>query len=269
MTDPSDMADSAGDALVQDELLADTAADDLAERTARLDPDEVFGDAGAVAAGSTVEPATREARFDGDTGELPAEACWALQELVGAPHVSAGSRHWPVVLQYEDLLHSRLSELGLLLEINHERRFAFTKQADDPSPRSRKLLRAKTLSLAASALALHLYQQYLVSASEPIVEKSDLLDHMLAYKPAGDTDEAGFEKKVHTAIRSLEDAAIIKRIDGTERYLIHSVITSIITAEQVTTLDQRYRAIARGETLVAAEPDDEPDDAEQGEPTDD
>ena len=67
-------------------------------------------------------------------------------------------------------LRSRLSELGLALEVNREFGYAFTRQADDPSPRSRVILRTRTLSLAASALALYLYSQYVVSPDDPVVD---------------------------------------------------------------------------------------------------
>lgn len=264
MPEPSSPADTAPEQLPQDPLLADDTTGRDADAGPLLDPDAVFDDAAPVA-GVTADAGAGGQRFDGDTSELGARACWALQELVGAPHVSEGSKHWPVVLQYEDALRSRLSELGLLLEIDHERRFAFTRQADDPSPRSRKLLRAKTLSLAASALALHLYQQYVISADDPIVETADMLEHMVAYKPQQDTDEAAFEKKVRTAIRSLEEASIIKRINDTERFVIHSVITSIITAEQLDTLQERYSAIAHGETPAESDNDTADDEADAAE----
>lgn len=215
-----------------------------------LDPEQVFTDATATDAetvGTHVER-PQQARFDGDTSALPAEVCWTLQELVAAPHVTDKSKkHWPIVLQYEQVLRSRLSELGLVLEVNREHRYAFTQQAEDPSPHSRTILRARTLSLAASALALYLYQQYLVASDDPVVSATDMIDHMLAYKRAEDTDEAAFQKKVRTAIKSLDDASIIKQIKGTDRYLIYPVITSVLTADRVEALTARYQAIASGD----------------------
>jgi hypothetical protein len=155
------------------------------------------GPVGAVT-GPRAEP-----RFEGDTSELPPEASWALQELIVAPHILEQPRgHWPVLLRYEDKLRSRLSELGLVLEVNRERGYAFTRQAGDPSPHSRTLLRARTLSLAASALALWLYNQYLIAPDDPVVEESDMIDHLLGYKPPTDTDEAGFTRRARAAIRS-------------------------------------------------------------------
>jgi len=212
----------------------------------RLDPDAVFtGDDDNV--GSRVNDDAPAERFDGDTSELPPELCWALQELVTAPHITEKSRSWPVVLQYEQPLRSRLSELGLILEINREFRYAFTRQAEDPSPRSRILLRAKTLSLASSALALYLYL-YVVSPDDPIVDRADMVEHLLAYRPSDDTDEVRFRDKINAAIRSLDEAAIIKPIKGNnDRFIIYGVITAILTADQVAALEARYRAIAKGE----------------------
>ncbi|WP_298176982.1 DUF4194 domain-containing protein [Saccharomonospora sp.] len=229
------------------DIFGDALFDDTPSTHRELDPAEVFDHTDHATVGSQV-PADRKPRFPGDTSQLPPEACWALQELVAAPHITDKSKkHWPVVVQYETELRSRLSELGLVLELNHEHRFAFTRQAEDPSPHSRNILRTKTLSLGASALALYLYQRYLAAPDNPVVETDDMIDHMLAYKRPDDTDEATFHKRILSAIKSLDDAAIIKPIKGTDRYLIHSVITSILTADRVEALHDRYRALARGE----------------------
>jgi hypothetical protein len=235
----------------------DLFADETAAAGPTLDAAEVFADGADVVVGSHIDSGTRRPRFDGDTSELPPEACWALQELVAAPHLSDKAKHhWPVVLQYEEVLRSRLSELGLTLEINREYRYAFTRQADDPSPHSRTILRSRTLTLMASALALYLYQQYVMSPDDPVVDTADMVDHMLAYKRPDDTDEAGFVKKVKAAINILDDAAIIKPIKGTSRYIIYGVITAILTADQVTALHERYTAITRGELNPAASADE-------------
>jgi hypothetical protein len=235
----------------------DLFADETAAGRPTLDVAEVFAEGADVVVGSHIDSGARRPRFDGDTSELPEEACWALQELVAAPHLSDKAKHhWPVVLQYEEVLRSRLSELGLTLEINREYRYAFTRQADDPSPHSRTILRSRTLTLMASALALYLYQQYVMSPDDPVVDTADMVDHMLSYKRADDTDEAGFVKKVKAAINILDDAAIIKPIKGTSRYIIYGVITAILTADQVTALHERYTAITRGEFNPAASADE-------------
>jgi uncharacterized protein DUF4194 len=212
---------------------------------------EVFAEDDGTYVGGVLGSVGRGPRFDGDTSQLSAEACWALQELVAAPHVREESRkHWAVLLQHEDMIRSRLSELGLILEINREYGYAFTRQGDDPSPHARVLLRSRTLSLTASALALYLYNQYVISPDDPVVETADMIDHMLGYKPPDNTDEAGFQKKVRTAIKALDEAWIIKPVTGTSRYVIYGVITAILSAERVEALDARYKAIAAGGTAA-------------------
>lgn len=201
-------------------------------------------------AGTHLDTGPPTPRFDGDTSELPAELCWTLQELVVAPHIGEGSRSWAILLQHEDVLRSRLSELGLVLEISLEHGYACTQQADDPSPRARVLLRARTLSLSASALALYLYNQYLLAPDEPI-ETGDMVDHMLGYKPANDSDEAGFVKKIHAAIRSLDDAHVIQQVPDTTRYLVYPVIMSLLTADRVEALTAAYQSIAVGTGTAA------------------
>jgi Domain of unknown function (DUF4194) len=235
-----------GEALLSDEEVAPSGltSADLEEVLAMAD-DRHVGQVTAPGFGP---------RFDGDTSQLPSEACWTLQELITAPHVREESRrYWSVLLQYEGVLRSRLSELGLILEINREHGYAFTRQASDPSSYSRTLLRARTLTLAASALALYLYNQYLIAPEDPVVETSDMIDHLLGYKPPDDTDEARFTERARKAIQSLADLHVIKPIPGTERYLIYGVITSLLSAERLAVLDARYRAIVSG-TAVEGDP---------------
>jgi hypothetical protein len=225
------------------------------ERALETAGDGLVGQVGAPGSGP---------RFDDDTSQLPPEACWTLQELITAPHVREESRkYWAALLHHEDILRSRLSELGLLLEINRDRGYAFTRQAVDPSTYSRTLLRARTLSLAASALALYLYNQYLDASQDPVVESDDMIEHMLSYKPATDTDEARFTERTRKAIQSLADAHVIRPIPGTSRYLIYGVITSLLSAERVTALRGRYQAIADG-TAGDSMSEDPSDDAAAG-----
>lgn len=230
---------------------AEVFADGLLEPEASaeeptLDPAQVFAEADAEPVGTRTDDGRRIPRFDGDTSRLAAEVCWALQQLVAAPHIGEESHSWPVVLDNEAVLRSRLSELGLLLVVNREHRYAYTRQGEDASRHSRTILRNRTLSLAASALALHLYQQYITAADDPIVERGDMEDHMLAtYRPAKDTDEVAFKKRINAAIGQLGEVHILKPIAGSaDQFTVSPAITAIVTAEQVTALRERYQDLA-------------------------
>ncbi|MEV6987590.1 DUF4194 domain-containing protein, partial [Sphaerisporangium sp. NPDC051017] len=171
--------------------------------------------------------------------------------------MSTQSFSWPRKVQSQIPLSGMISAPhGLVLEVNRELRYAFTRQGDDPSPHSRTLLRARTLSLAASALALYLYNQYVVAPDDAVVERDDMIDHMLAYKRPDDTDDVGYQRKMATAVQALEDASIIKPIKGTNRYIIYPVIASILTADRVEALHARYMALANGMAEPATQPED-------------
>ena len=211
-----------------------------------LDPGVLAGIGAAGPAGVIGVPGTGP-RFDGDTSELPPDACWALQELVTAPYLRRDSkRHWAALMAHQKVMRSRLSELGLLLEIDEDRGFALTRQAADPSPHARVLLRARTLSLAASALALWLYNQYLLAPGDAVVEEQDMTDHLLGYKPTADTDEARFTGLAQAAIRQLQATGLIDPVPGTSRYVVAPVITAVLSAERVAALTARYQQLAAG-----------------------
>ncbi|MCZ4549433.1 DUF4194 domain-containing protein [Gordonia rubripertincta] len=193
----------------------------------------------------TISDPQVDARFDGDTSALPAPVCYALQELVAAAHVSVRSRNWKTIEVHEEVIRSRLSELNLQLEINREHKYAFTRQVSENDPRQRNILRAQTLTLAASVLALFLRQKYLTSADESVVaERGEIMDHMLTYKPVSDTDEAGFIKRIDAAINQLESRKIIRALPGTDRYVVHGVIASLLGPEQVAAYTEAYRRLA-------------------------
>lgn len=208
-----------------------------------------FDGSGTVGAISDTDLAPR---FDGDTSALPAPVCYALQELVAAAHVSGKSRNWRTIEVNEEIIASRLSELNLQLEINHEHKYAFTRQISENDPRQRNILRAQTLTLAASVLALFLRQKYLTSVDDSaVVERGEMIDHMLTYKPVSDTDEAGFIKRIDAAINQLENRKIIRVITAenpgslrSHRYLVHGVIASLLTPEQVDAYTVAYRRLA-------------------------
>ncbi|PHV66888.1 DUF4194 domain-containing protein [Williamsia muralis] len=202
----------------------------------------------------TISEARIDARFDGDTSALPAPVCYALQELVAAAHVSARSRNWKTIEVHEEIIRSRLSELNLQLEINREHKYAFTRQVSENDPRQRNILRAQTLTLAASVLALFLRQKYLTSADESVVtERGEIIDHMLTYKPVSDTDEAGFIKRIDAAINQLESRKIIRALPGTDRFVVHGVIASLLGPEQVAAYTEAYRRLAGEHTEVGTD----------------
>ncbi|MFL6052415.1 MAG: DUF4194 domain-containing protein [Actinoallomurus sp.] len=206
----------------------------VAELLAAGDDDPVAG---------VIDSGDRQPRFDGDTSELPDEACWALQDLLVSPFVtSKDGRRWAAIRQYEVQLRSRLSELNTLLVLNLEHGHALTVPAGDPSPRAKVLQRTRPLSLAASALLLYLYERYITAVEDPVVDQMDMVDHMtVMYKRADDTDEVAFHNRVVKAIATLTQLSILNRIGNSSNYQVSSVVVSLLTADQVTAMTERFK----------------------------
>jgi hypothetical protein len=110
--------------------------------------------------------ATRAAAlYPGDTGLLPEPARRALVQLLMGPSLDARrhSRLWPVLLQYQELIETRLSDLFLELILDVDHQVAFTRQADTGELEAPILLRRSPLTFLDSALLLYL-RQLLVEA---------------------------------------------------------------------------------------------------------
>ncbi len=93
-TDDTDLLATGDDAAPED-------ADDLfvdapdADATPSVDLSHFTFDGADPIGEDTSGPVTP--RFDGDTSELPAPVCYALQELISAAHVSGRSRNWRAI----------------------------------------------------------------------------------------------------------------------------------------------------------------------------
>ncbi len=73
---------------------------------------------------------TKVPRFDGDVSAMPDRACWALQNLLTRRYVS-GDRTpqlWSWIVEYQEPLRIRLSELDLRLRLVTELEVAFVEQ---------------------------------------------------------------------------------------------------------------------------------------------
>ena len=69
-------------------------------------------------------------------------------------------------------------------------------------------------------------------------------DEAKARHTMSDTDEAGFIKRIDAAINQLESRKIIRALPGTDRFVVHGVIASLLGPEQVAAYTEAYRRLA-------------------------
>ncbi len=72
------------------------------------------------------------AMFPGDTGVLPMKVRQALVKLLKGPYIDGGrdEKLWTTLLDNQLILRSRLSELFLTLQLDHERKIAVLRPVD-------------------------------------------------------------------------------------------------------------------------------------------
>lgn len=227
---------------------------DTAARVSMVPADEYAGydDLPTAATHGRVD-GPRAPRFDGDVSAMPDRACWALQNLLTRRHIS-GDRNpqlWAWVIEYQDMLRSRLSELDLRLRLVDELQVAFVEQAGYDSRWGRKILKRETIQTYDAILALHL-AKFLRSSREEtaIITREEIHEMFAGVTNTIDRDLALFDKRIEHAIDKLEEIDFLRRHrDDPDTFTVSPVITAVMTASVITDLQRQFEQfIGAGET---------------------
>jgi len=185
--------------------------------------------------------------FLGDRGELPLETRRALVQLLSGPSLEMRrhGRLWPVLLQDEDIIRRRLSELFLDLVIDREAGVAFTRQADTGDLEVPLLLRRSQLTFIDSIVLLKLRERLAhaeAHGERAVVAGPELVDELAVFEPAGGTDHAGFAKKVRASIEKYKDRSILQKIRAEEdRYEVSPTLKLLFSADRIELLLNLYK----------------------------
>jgi hypothetical protein len=191
--------------------------------------------------------------FVGDMGELQLDTRRALVQLLSGPSLD-GQRHtklWPVLLKDENIIRRRLAELFLELVIDRDMQVAFTRQADTGDLEVQKLLRRSQLSFIDSVLLLYLRRQLAQAETHgerAVVSKEEIVEHLTPYDRTGNTDKAGFTKRLHASIEKIKERRILQKIPGGEdRFEVSPTLKLLFSAEEILELTKLYQRMAEGE----------------------
>jgi Domain of unknown function (DUF4194) len=206
---------------------------------------------------SATEPKPDGLLFLGDRGELPLETRRVLVQLLSGPSLEIG-RHgklWPVLLQHEDVIRRRLSELFLELMIDREVGVAFTRQADTGDLQAPLLLRRSQLTFIDSIVLLDLRQRLAQAdahGERAVVSGTELVDELGVFEPASGTDHAGFAKRIRASVEKFKERSILEKIRTTEdRYEISPTLKLLFSPERIEALTALYKQMAEN---LEAEP---------------
>jgi hypothetical protein len=136
----------------------------------------------------------------------------ALVKLLKGPYIDGGrdEKLWTVLLDNQLILRSRLSELFLTLQLDHERKIAVLRPVDPEviggSTRSSILRQQRALSRVETIVLLRLrllLDRHVTAQTDPTITREEITDLVAHYQPAGHQDALRDSDVVTRAITKL------------------------------------------------------------------
>ncbi|MBA8964930.1 hypothetical protein JOJ86_006208 [Rhodococcus percolatus] len=190
--------------------------------------------------------------YPGDTGELDLETRRAFVQLLKGPLVTAAKHPevWRAVIRDERLLRSRLADVFLDLVIDDENELAFTRPAETGNANTPTVLRTERLTFMDTVMLLALRQRLLsAQAGERVmVDLDEVREQLELYRTAGDTDPAGYAKRINASWKKLDKYSLLTKTSTDDRMEISPVLRQLFDAEQVALVEVEFRRILEEDT---------------------
>ncbi|HSL37844.1 MAG TPA: DUF4194 domain-containing protein [Arthrobacter sp.] len=198
------------------------------------------------------------ALFPGDTGVLPMKVRQALVKLLKGPYIDGGrdEKLWTTLLDNQLILRSRLSELFLTLQLDHERKVAVLRPVDPDaiggSTRSSILRQQRALSRVETIVLLRLrllLDRHVTAQTDPTVTREEIAELVAHYQPAGQQDALRDSDVVNRAITKLLARQLLLATGLDEVYTISNALPLALPFENIGDIP------AQSDALVAASTD--------------
>jgi len=221
--------------------------------------------------------------FPGDTGVLPMKVRQALVKLLKGPYVDGGrdEKLWTTLLDNQLILRSRLSELFLTLQLDHERKVAVLRPVDPEaiggSTRSSILRQQRALSRVETIVLLRLrllLDRHVTAQTDPTITREEIAELVAHYQPAGQQDALRDTDVVNRAIAKLLARQLLLTTGLDDVYTISNALPLALPFENIGDIPAQIEALVAatadqsgteplieldGDTSDAAEdPDDDP-----------
>lgn len=170
---------------------------------------------------------------DHGTLTLPQRRC--LAKLMRVDYLWAQDPNhafeWATLMADTNVIRGRLNDMFLDLELDLDRGIAYKFQlrgGDHPI-----LLKDTSYTREATILLVFLRQRYdserRTGVDQVFVDRDECRDQVASLRPADANDEVGDRSKVDTAIKTLADGNILRKVGSdADRFLISPIIESIL-----------------------------------------
>jgi hypothetical protein len=224
------------------------------------------------------------ALFPGDTGVLSMKVRQALVKLLKGPYVDGGrdEKLWTTLLDNQLILRSRLSELFLTLQLDHERKIAVLRPVDPEAigggTRSSILRQQRALSRVETIVLLRLrllLDRHVTAQTDPTITREEIAELVAHYQPAGQQDALRDSDVVNRAITKLLARQLLLTTVLDDVYTISNALPLALPFENIGDIPAQIEALvtatadpAGTEALIeldgdaSTSPNDDTDDAE-------
>lgn len=199
------------------------------------------------------------ALFPGDTGVLPMKVRQALVKLLKGPYIDGGrdEKLWTTLLDNQLILRSRLSELFLTLQLDHERKIAVLRPVDPEAiggnTRSSILRQQRALSRVETIVLLRLrllLDRHVTAQTDPTITREEIAELVAHYQPSGQQDALRDSDVVNRAISKLLARQLLLPTGLDDVYTISNALPLALPFENIGDIPAQIEALV----AVAADP---------------
>ncbi len=192
------------------------------------------------------------ALFPGDTGVLPMKVRQALVKLLKGPYIDGGrdEKLWTTLLDNQLILRSRLSELFLTLQLDHERKVAVLRPVDPEaiggSTRSSILRQQRALSRVETIVLLRLrllLDRHVTAQTDPTITREEIAELVAHYQPSGQQDALRDSDVVNRAITKLLARQLLLTTGLDDVYTISNALPLALPFENIGDIPAQIEAL--------------------------
>jgi len=197
------------------------------------------------------------ALFPGDTGVLSMKVRQALVKLLKGPYIDGGrdEKLWTTLLDNQVILRSRLSELFLTLQLDHERKIAVLRPVDPDviggSARSSILRQQRALSRVETIVLLRLrllLDRHVTAQTDPTITREEITDLVAHYQPAGQQDALRDSDVVTRAVNKLLARQLLLPTGLDDVYTISNALPLALPFENIGDIPAHIEALVAAST---------------------
>ena len=190
-------------------------------------------------------------------GCCPCSVRQALVKLLKGPYIDGGrdEKLWTVLLDNQVILRSRLSELFLTMELDHDRKIAVLRPVDPDaiggSTRSSILRQQRALSRVETIVLLRLrllLDRHVTAQTDPTITREEIADLVAHYQPSGQQDALRDSDVVTRAITKLLARQLLLPTGLDDVYTISNALPLALPFENIGDIPAQIEALVAAST---------------------